>query len=193
MSRALLASLWAVAIVSVVTSCGQTNPIAAPSPNGRATVSPATSASPAPAASPGSMPVAAANALVRSTVSGAQPLLLPASISSSWSALVEELGPAFFDLVYTSPDGKQTIEFAIVVPNPPPPGSNGTQSQPRFHGDIHSIYQVDDDTVATSHRWLMWNEPGTWTMPNGLPGVPYFLVADGFTDAAFWAVANSVK
>ena len=39
----------------------------------------------------------------------------------------------------------------------------------------------------------MWNESGTWTQPNGLPGVPYFLTTKGLTDAQFWAVANSLK
>lgn len=191
--RQVLAGLFAIAIVAALTSCGQTGPAASSSPSASAAASPSASAWPTQAASPTPMAIAAANALVRSTVSGAHPLLLPASISGAWTAQVEELGPNFFDLRYASSDGKQTIEFAIVVPNPPPPGPNGLQSNPRFHGDTHSLYQVDDETLVTSHRWLIWNEPGTWTMPDGLPGVPYFLVTDGLTDAEFWAVANSVR
>jgi hypothetical protein len=143
--------------------------------------------------SPAAMTVAAANAEIRSIVSGASPLLLPTTISSTWSAVISELGPAFFSVAYTSPDGTQVVEVAVVVPNPPPPGPNGSQSAPRFHRDVHSIYQVNDKTQPTSDRWLMWNEPGTWTMPNGLPGVPYFLSTRGLTDAEFWAVANSLK
>jgi hypothetical protein len=104
-----------------------------------------------------------------------------------------EIGPAFFSVMYTSPDGSNAISFAIVVPNPPPPGPYGSQSQPNFHGDFHSLYQVQDMTVPTSDRWLIWNEPGTWTMPNGLPGVPYFLYTKGLTEAAFWALANAIK
>lgn len=96
-------------------------------------------------------------------------------------------------MTYQSRDATQAIELAIVVPNPPPPGPNGSQTQPKFHGDAHSLYQVNDKTVATSDRWLMWNEPGTWTEPNGLPGVPYLLYTRGLTDAEFWEVANSLK
>lgn len=104
-----------------------------------------------------------------------------------------EIGPAFFTVMYTSPDGAQSISFAIVVPNPPPAGPNGSQSEPNFHGDKHSLYQVNDKTVPTSDRWLTWNEPGSWTLPDGLLGVPYFLYTTGLTDAQFWAVANSLK
>jgi hypothetical protein len=95
--------------------------------------------------------------------------------------------------VYLSSDGARTVEFAIVVPNPPPPGPNGLQAHPTFHRDIHALYQVDDKTQPMGYRWLMWNEPGTWTEPNGLPGVPYFLTTKGLTDADFWAIANSLK
>ena len=38
----------------------------------------------------------------------------------------------------------------------------------------------------------MWNEPGTWSPPNGLPGVPYFLATTGFSETDFWSMANSV-
>ena len=40
--------------------------------------------------------------------------------------------------------------------------------------------------------WLMWNEPGTWSMANGLPGVPYFMSSTGLSDSDFWAVASSM-
>ncbi len=106
-------------------------------------------------------------------VPGAKPVLLPTAISSTWSAQVTELGTWFFDVIYTSPDATQTVELAIVVPNPPPPGVNGSQAQPKFHGDVHSLYQISDKTQATSERFLMWNEPGTWTQANGMAGVPY--------------------
>ena len=139
------------------------------------------------------MSVAAANTDIRLTVSGAHPLLLPTTISSTWSAQVMELAPAFFDILYTSPDLTETVEFAIVVPNPGPPGPNGSQAQPNFHGDKHSLYQVNDKTQPTSDRWMIWNEPGTWAMPNGLPGVPYFLTTKGLTDTEFWTVANAIK
>jgi hypothetical protein len=58
-----------------------------------------------------------------------------------------------------------------------------------FRG-VRAYYQVDDATVPTSHRWLMWNEPGT--LLGGQPGVPYFFTTDGFTESQFWMIANSI-
>ena len=85
-----------------------------------------------------------------------------------------------------------SVSFAIEVPNPPPPGAHATQAHPNFHGDRHSMYQVDDTTQSTGQRWLMWNEPGTGSMANGLPGVPYFMWSTGLSDSDFWAVASSM-
>jgi hypothetical protein len=148
---------------------------------------------PAASPSPEAMTVAAANTLIRATVTGANPLVLPTTIPADWSAKVTNLNSSFFTVTYTSPDAAKRVMFAIQVPNPPPPGANGRQYADKFHGDVHSMYQVDDTTIATSHRFLIWNEPGTWAEPNGLPGVPYFLVTEGLTDSEFWAIANSVK
>jgi hypothetical protein len=153
---------------------------------------PAASPSASPSLSPTSMTIVQAHALVRSTVTGAHPLLLPTTIPADWTAVVTNLSSSSATLTYTSPDLTKTVTFEIAVPSPPPPGPNGSQTNPRFHGDVHSLYQVDNTTVATSRRFLIWNEPGTWSQPNGLPGVPYFISSDGLTDAQFWAIANSV-
>jgi hypothetical protein len=161
-------------------------PVAVPSPSPSASASPITSPSPAP------MTVAAANALVRATVTGANPLVLPSAIPASWSAVVTNLSSSFFTVTYTSPDGAKVVDFAIVVPNPGIPGPHGSQVNPKFHGDKNSLYQIQDRTLPVSERFLMWNEPGTWTEPNGLPGVPYFLATKGLIEAEFWATANSL-
>lgn len=137
------------------------------------------------------MTAAAAAQQIRTTVTGAHPLLLPTAIPSDWTAQAQA-DASSFDVIYRSPSGTKSVEFSITVPNPPPPGVNGRQSSPAFHGDRLSLYQVDDATQTTSDRWLIWNEPGTWSQPNGLPGVPYFLAATGLTDAEFWSVANSM-
>jgi hypothetical protein len=162
-----------------------------------AATAPAASPSASPseqAASPSPSPitVAAADALIRATVTGAQPLLLPSTIPANWSALATNLSSSFFTVTYTSPDAAKSVDFAIQVPNPGPPGPNGSQSNPNFHGDRLSLYQVDSTTLATSARFLIWNEPGTWSEPNGLPGVPYFISTMGLTNVEFWSVANSV-
>jgi hypothetical protein len=106
--------------------------------------------------------------------------------------VVTDLSSPFFTVTYTSPDGTQEVNFAIVVPNPPAPGPHGSQVNPNFHGDRLSLYQVNDATQPASARFLMWNEPGTWSEPNGLPGVPYLSETTGLTDAEFWATANSL-
>jgi hypothetical protein len=106
--------------------------------------------------------------------------------------VVTNLSSSFFTVTYKSSDGKQEVDFAIIVPNPGLPGPNGSQVNPKFHGDKYSLYQVQDTTQPTSPRFLMWNEPGTWTEPNGLPGVPYFLATTGLTEAEFWSTANTL-
>ena len=187
------AVILGVLLVGVLMSTRLTHGVMVPA---APATSPSSSASPSPsqpAPSPSPMTVAAADAQVRSTVTGAHPLLLPTGIPEDWSAVVTNLSPSFFTVTYTSPDGTKSLDFAIEVANPGPPGPNGTQSNPKFHGDGHSLYQVDDATVATSHRFLMWNEPGTWSEPNGLPGVPYFMASTGLTDAEFRAIADSVS
>jgi hypothetical protein len=131
-------------------------------------------------------------ALVRSTVTGARPLLLPSGIPNNWSARTTLVKPAFFDVTYSGPGGTKSVEFALQVPNPPPPGPHGASIRPNFHGDGLSVYQVLDTTQATSPRWMIWNEPGIWSEPNGLPGVPYFLYTTGLTDREFWDIANSL-
>jgi hypothetical protein len=161
-------------------------PVAVPSPSPSASASPITSASPAP------MTVAAANALVRATVTGANPLVLPSTIPASWSAVVTNLSSSFFTVTYTSPDGAKEVDFAIIVPNPGIPGPQGSHVNPKFHGDKNSLYQIQDTTQPVSERFLMWNEAGTWAEPNGLPGVPYLLDTTGMTEAEFWATANAL-
>src|SRR4029077_17712015 len=102
---------------------------------------------------------------------------------------VTNLSSSFFTITYTSPDGTQEVDFAIVVPNPPPPGPHGSQASPKFHGDKYSLYQVSDTTQPAGPRFLIWNEPGTWAEPNGLPGAPYMLSTAGLTARNFWDIA----
>jgi len=143
-------------------------------------------ASPSSSASP--LTVAAAASLIKATVTGANPLLLPTANPPGWAAVVSNLSPTYFDVKYTSPDGGKSVDFALVVPNPPPPGPNGSQSAPP---GSHSLYQVDDTTLTTSQRFLVWNEPGTWSEPSVVAAVPYFISTTGLTDAESWAIANS--
>jgi len=184
------AILTAISTVAVLAACGATSTPTAVSPP-TAAVSPS-AATNQQLAEPSPVTVASANILIRATVTGAKPLLLPSAIPVSWSARVTSVTPSFFSVTYTSPDGAKSLDFAIQVPNPPAVGPNASQSHPNFHGDRRSLAQVDDTTQLTSRRLLIWNEPGTWSEPNGLLGVPYYIVGSGLTDAEFWSFANSV-
>jgi hypothetical protein len=164
---------------------------AATAPAASPSATPSELASPSPSPTP--ISVAAAESLIRATVTGARPLLLPAIAPTYSSAQITYLSSSSFTVTYTSRDGTQSVTFAIVVANPPPPGSHGSQANPNFRGDRRSLYQVDDTTQATSSRFLIWNEPGAWSEPNGLPGVPYYLRSEGLTDAEFWSIANSLR
>lgn len=124
---------------------------------------------------------------VRTTVTGVRPVLLPAAIPTGFQAqLYDE--PTSFSVEYVAADGRK-ISFAIVVANPAPGTPNVRQSRPNYRG-VRADYQIDDATVPTSHRWLMWNEPGASVQ--GQPVVPYFLSTEGLTESEFWTIANSV-
>ncbi len=124
---------------------------------------------------------------IRQTVNDVQPVLLPSAIPSGFQAQLYD-DTAGFSVVYLAADARK-IMFSIVVPNPAPGTANVRQSQLLYHG-VRADYQVDDATAPTSHRWLMWNEPGTAI--GGQAGVPYFLATDGFTETEFWTIANSI-
>jgi hypothetical protein len=122
----------------------------------------------------------------------AKPVLLP-TMDESWTADVAARANTF-TVTYTSDRGKQ-VRLAIEIANPGPGTAHVTQRQLSFRGDPKVTYQVDDATVPTSHRWILWREPGTWQdagEPQWTGGPPYDLSADGLTDAEFWAIANSL-
>ena len=160
-----------------------------PSPSPVSRVIPWISAAPVPLKlqTPKTLTVDQAAEDVRQTVTDVHPVLLPGAIPSGFQAQLYD-DNAFFSVVYVAADGRK-IMFSIVIPNPAPGTANVRQSQPVFRG-VRADYQVDDATMPTSHRWLMWNEPGTPV--GGRPGVPYFLTTDGFSESEFWNIANSL-
>ena len=155
--------------------------------------SPKASSSPSPGAASvnvGGVTPATAEQLVAATVTRANPALMPAAVPGDWTAKVEAT-PDFYSVEYRDPSGARDLTLAVEVPNPPPV-SGASLSRPDFRGDVHSEYEVSDPSSSTSARWLMWNEPGTWSLPNGLPGVPYVLTARGLTNGQFWNIAGSL-
>jgi hypothetical protein len=124
---------------------------------------------------------------IRQTVTDVTPVLLPSTIPAGLQAQLYD-DASSFSVNYVATDGRK-ISFAIVVPNPAPGTGNVRQTRPLYRG-VRADYQVDDATIPTSHRWLMWNEPGPSVQ--GQPGVPYFLSTEGLTESQFWTVANSV-
>lgn len=52
-----------------------------------------------------------------------------------------------------------------------------------------------DTTAPLSQRYLLWQEPGTWSpkVVAGMPQIEYFLSASGLTEAEFFRVADSLQ
>jgi hypothetical protein len=158
-----------------------------PSPVSRVIPWIATPATPLKAQSPKTLSPDQAAQDIRQTVNDVQPVLLPIAIPSGFQAqLYDDSGG--FSVVYLAADGRKIV-FAIVVPNAGPGSANVRQSQPVYRG-VRADYQVDDPTVPTSQRWLTWIEPGS--PYGGMPGLPYFLRTEGFTETEFWTIANSI-
>jgi len=119
------------------------------------------------------------------------------ALPADWQAEVA-VAANYFAVTYTH-GGNQLVQLAIEVPNPAEPTANSLDRVLAFRGDGHAEYQVQDTTVATADRWLLWNEPGHWAgdplMANSVrsDNVPYFMRTTGITEAMFWQVANSLR
>ncbi len=160
--------------------------------------------SPAPSGAPISVRAlspAAAEALIRKTVTATSPVLLPTSLPPGMDANVD-VSSDTFNVTYQSDQRDKEIDFGTVVANPPPGGVAPTDTAVPFRHAIamkfrpsgYADYHVYDTTNPTSMRWLMWIEPGTTTVGGTTQsGVSYFLSATGLTDAEFWQVANSLR
>jgi hypothetical protein len=160
-----------------------------PSPSPVSRVIPWTSATPLPLKlqTPKTLTVDQAAQDVRQTVTEPNPVLLPRTIPAGFHGeLYDDAGS--FSVTYAGGDGR-FIQFSIVVPNLEPISPNGRQFQPAFRG-VRADYQVNNTIVPSAQRSLVWNEPGT--PYDGMPGVPYVLRTDGFTEAEFWTIANSI-
>jgi len=131
-----------------------------------------------------------AASLLRRTVTGAKPLLIPIGVPDDWRVDIEA-NPTTFRASYRSVSGVKSLTLAIALANLPLPGASAVQTHPAFHGDTQSLYQVADSTNPVSARFLMWIESGTWLEP-GPSGVPYLLSGTGLTDAEFWDFARSL-
>lgn len=127
--------------------------------------------------------------VIRSSVTGARPVLIPTGIPDDWTAAVRA-GADTFQATYTDPAGTRTVTLAITLANIPPPTAASSQTAPSFHGDGASLYQIAIAADIASERWLVWTESGTWSM--GSRGVAYLLSATGLTDAEFWRLAASL-
>jgi hypothetical protein len=148
---------------------------------------------PTPATMPRTLSVYEAAALIGRRVTGSRPVLLPNAIPVGYTARVT-VSADDFQVTYVSEDGSRRIFFELGVAQPAPPQPDGTQSSPRFRG-VTALYQVDSQSPPTSRRFIDWGEPGT-ASPNlqikPEYGVPYFLSTEGFAEAEFWQIANSL-
>ena len=175
----------AIAATLILSACGGAQHIS------RATNT--TPTSPTPATMPRTLSLDEAAALIGRTVTGSRPVLLPKAIPVGYTAQVT-VSADDFQVTYASVDGSRRIFFELGIAQPPPPQPDGTQSYPRFRG-VTALYQVDSQSPPTSRRFIDWGEPGT-ASPNlqikPEYGVPYFLSTQGFAEAEFWQIANSL-
>ena len=131
---------------------------------------------------------------IKRQVSDVDPVLVPDKVLAGYVVSKLEAGLASFDIEYSDPATFKKIQLAVIIPNPPYPGDKATQKNPPFRG-VKAFYQVDDGTQPTSHRILLWNEPGKWNtlgQGQGASYVPYMLSSEGLTDTEFWQFANSL-
>lgn len=143
----------------------------------------------------GQITPAAAEALIRASVTTTRPVLLPQSFPGTFDAQSANTSPDSFSVFYESDLRDKMITLSLNEgPNPPPATDpHARLTMVTFRG-VTAQYRVYDTTSPVSMRWLMWNEPGTITNSvSKAPGVPYFLSTSGLTDKEFWQVANSLK
>ncbi len=175
----------AIAATLILSACGEAQQI---SPASRTTPT-----TPTPATMPRTLSVDEAAALIGRAVTGSRPVLLPKAIPVGYTAQVT-VSADDFHVTYASVDGSRRILFELGLAQPPPTQPDGTQSYPRFRG-VTALYQVDSQSPPTSRRFIDWGEPGT-ASPNlqikPEYGVPYFLSTQGFAEAEFWQIANSI-
>jgi hypothetical protein len=149
-----------------------------------------------PASAPRAMAVtpAEAGAVIRTALSTSHPILLPTWLPADLVEAEVTATEQGFNVSYLSDNRDKRVFLGLVVPNPPPGGPNERSTQVRLLG-APATYFVYDATVPLSQRYLMWVQPGTGPAASQLKsgGLPYFLSADGLTDAEFWQVANSLK
>ena len=171
---------WSIALLLIVPLVAACAPIAGPTP------SPATASIPTAR----TLTPEEAAAMLRTTVTGARPLLVVNGIPATWRAEVRADASSFV-ATYREPGRAKTVTLTLALTNIPLPGASTTQAHPRFHGDGASLYQVSDATDVRSERFLLWTESGTWSEA-GPPGVPYLFSATGLTDAEFWDLARTI-
>ena len=135
-----------------------------------------------------------AAAAIRATVKNTHPILLPTALPGGPYDANVHADADGFSIDYASDLRDKTVDFGVVIANPPPGGANGSEIHVKFRGG-EADYFIYDTTVPGSNRWIMWNEPGAMVNPMGkVPTVvPYFLATSGLTDQEFWEIANSLK
>lgn len=183
-------ALVALAVVACgSSSSAPTPPSGAQSPVATATVTPVRNDKTTVLA--GLTPAQAADLIAR-TVTGSRPLLFPNAVPDRWTADVLVADANTFALKFTSADGAKVVWLELIAANPAEPEAHTVQTQPNFHNDDRSAYQVQDSTDPKSFRWLLWNEPGTFGEEPSTGAVPYYLDSAGLTDPEFWAIADSL-
>jgi hypothetical protein len=145
---------------------------------------------PAVAAGQGLVPATEAEAIIRRTVTGAQPVLLPRLPGGVTQAMVIAT-PGGFSLRAMNDDRSIWVMMSIVVPGNSNLGA--ANKSVAFRGDSAYYQYIAND--PTGWRSLWWIErPGHSDAGlKGGDGVPYALSATGLTEAEFFTLAGSLR
>jgi hypothetical protein len=131
----------------------------------------------------------AAIGIVHRNVGDISPTLFPEA-PAGWKAEVALTGTSY-SVVYTSPDGKQSVRIQVVAGYSAPAGASSRTAARDFRGDPGSRYTVADPAAPGSQRDLTWSEPGRSSL---VPGqVPYLFQTTGIDDDGFWRLAGSLR
>ena len=145
-----------------------------------------------PAAGPTRPPVDPAKA-VAATVTAGSPRLLPTYVPPGLTGSAQARAATY---TVTYADSKRTRQVVLMVnagASPPPVAGGGTVTQRQFRG-VTAQYGVYDTASSMSRRYLLWQEPGTWSdAVTTRPGIEYFLVATGLPETDFLRIADSLQ
>lgn len=169
---------WGIGAALLLTAC----PAGTRSASNHPTVTP--SATPS-SVERSSLTAVQAGALVRSTVKGGEPVLLPLRVPADWTADIQANADSF-SVTYRSSVRQQDVTLALLSPTSSGTSGGGLGKQRTFRRDAHALYRVAVPSREGSDRSLSWIE-------SVASGARYFFSTKRLVEFDFWQIANSLS